>query len=186
MSIAHSHTLPSLMQAVASCVAPAGARTRIVGIDGHGGAGKTTLAAVLADKLDAQVVHTDDFASWSNPVHWWPQLRATVLVPLVAGDAAAYEPTQWDDVRPDPIVIRPGGLVLLEGVTATRREFRPYLAYAIWVETPRELCLQRGLARDGDGAAAQWQSWLAEEVRYVRRQQPQHRADAIVDGSTPL
>ena len=179
-------TLPALVQALASCVAPNGARTRIVGIDGHGGAGKTTLASALADELGAQVVHTDDFASWSNPVNWWPQLRETVLAPLVAGHAAAYEPTQWGEAKPAPILIRAGGLVLLEGVTATRREFRPYLAYAIWVETPRELCLQRGLARDGDDAGDQWQSWLAEEVRYVERQQPHLRADAIVDGTKPL
>jgi cytidylate kinase len=37
---------------------------RVVAIDGPGGAGKSTLAAQVAVVLHAQVVCTDDFATW--------------------------------------------------------------------------------------------------------------------------
>ena len=178
--------LASLVQAVASCVAPDGVRTRIVGIDGHGGAGKTTLASRLARELGAEVVHTDDFASPSTPVDWWPRLIAEALEPLAAGRTTRYQPTQWDDRVPAPVEIHAGGLVLLEGVTATRTEFRPYLAYAIWVETPREICLRRGLARDGESAGPDWETWLDGEDRYIARDRPQLNADAIVDGMQAL
>ena len=179
-------SLHSLVQATASCVAADGVRTRIVGIDGHGGAGKTTLAAKLAHELGAEVVHTDEFASWSNPVDWWPRLLTEVLTPLAAGETAFYQPTQWDEHVRDPAVIHAGGIVLLEGVTATRVEFRPYLAYAIWVETPREICLRRGLARDGESSSPQWETWLDREDRYIARDQPQFYADATVDGTKAL
>ena len=41
--------------------------TKIIGIDGHGGSGKSSLANTLAVRLGAEIVHTDDFASWDNP-----------------------------------------------------------------------------------------------------------------------
>ena len=57
--------------------------TRIVAIDGHGGAGKSTLAEELAGELgSAQIVHTDDFASWGFPLDWWPRLLDEVLEPV--------------------------------------------------------------------------------------------------------
>ena len=46
--------------------------TRIVAVDGPGGAGKSSLSEWLAGELDAPIVHTDDFASWDNPTSWWP------------------------------------------------------------------------------------------------------------------
>ena len=72
--------------------------------------------------------------------------------------------------------------MILEGVTASREAFRPYLAYAIWVEAPRELCLQRGLERDGEQMRAQWERWLAEEDAYIARERPELHADTVVPG----
>jgi 2-phosphoglycerate kinase len=44
--------------------AAAGMPTKIIAIDGPGGAGKSSLAALLAHELgSAPVLHTDDFAS---------------------------------------------------------------------------------------------------------------------------
>src|SRR5262249_5029682 len=82
-----------LVDAIRSSPAPFA--TRVVAVDGLGGAGKTTLAERLAAELDAPVVHTDDFASWDNPVDWWPDLLEQVLEPLAAGRAARFTPTSW-------------------------------------------------------------------------------------------
>ena len=60
--------LRRLTEAIRSSQAPAGVKTRIVAIDGQGGAGKSTLASLLAQQLDAPIIQTDDFASWENPV----------------------------------------------------------------------------------------------------------------------
>jgi uridine kinase len=178
--------LQALALAIDSSGAPDGVLTKIVGIDGHGGAGKSTVAARLADELDAQVVHTDDFASWADPVNWWPRLRDQVLVPLAAGEAATFQPTQWDDTKPDPVIVQPGHLVVVEGVTAIRSAFRRFLALKIWVETPCDLCLHRGLARDGEQAREQWEQWLAAEDEYIARERPQAYADIVFDGRNGL
>ena len=72
--------------------------------------------------------------------------------------------------------------VILEGVTASREAFRPYLAYSIWIETPREVRLRRGLERDGAQARAQWEEWMEAEDRYVERERPAAHADRVLRG----
>ena len=166
---------------------PEGVKTRIIAIDGPGGAGKTTLAAWLAGKLDATaVIHTDDFASWDNPLDWWPALVELALKPLAAGVVARYQPTAWGGEERTPIVIEPGGTVLLEGVSAARNPFRPYLAYAVWVETDRALRLQRGIDRDGEDARAQWERWMADEDDYIARERPAEHVDLVLSGDQGL
>jgi uridine kinase len=161
---------------------PDGVATRLVAVDGCGGAGKSTLAARLADELAAVVVHTDDFASWDNPVDWWPALLAEVLEPLARGEPATYVPNSWGGPPRAPVTVDAGGTVVVEGVTASREAFRPYLAFTIWVDAPRELRLERGLARDGEDARPLWEQWMAEEDAYVARERPRERADAVVAG----
>jgi uridine kinase len=164
----------------------AGVQIRIVAVDGPGGAGKTRLALWLAQKLDAPVIHTDDFASWENPVEWWPQLIELALKPLAAGKRARYRPTRWGGEERAPVSIEPMDIVILEGVTASRQAFQPYLAYSIWIETPRELRLQRGLERDGADARAQWEQWMEAEDRYIERERPAERADLVLSGHQDL
>jgi uridine kinase len=161
---------------------PGRMRTRIAAVDGPGGAGKTTFAAALAEALDAApIVHTDDFASWEQPLDWWPRLVAEVLEPLAANEPAAFVPNSWGGPERERIVIEPCDFLVLEGVTASRRAFAPYLSYAVWVDAPRELRLRRGLERDGVGALAQWEAWMAAEDRYLEDEAPHLRADAVVD-----
>ena len=181
-----NETLSFVLDAVRAARAPAGVRTRIVAVDGAGGAGKSSLAAWLAGRLDAPVIHTDDFASWDDPVDWWPELIERALEPLAAGEPACYQPTSWRGEEKAPVVIGPGGTVLLEGVTALRRAFRPYCAFAIWVETPRERRLQRGLDRDGQQARGLWEQWMEAEDRYIELERPGSCADIVLPGDENL
>jgi len=178
--------LKLLVRAIRASQAPPGVTTRIVAIDGAGGAGKSSLAKWLASSLRASIIHTDDFASWENPVNWWPELIELALKPLAAGQPARYQPTKWADETKDPIVIRPGGTVVLEGVTASRLAFRPYLAYSIWIEADRRLRLQRGIDRDGAEARAQWERWMDEEERYILAERPAEHADIVLRSDLDL
>jgi uridine kinase len=161
-------------------------RSKIIAIDGLGGAGKSSLATCLAAVLAAPVVHTDDFASWENPINWWPDLIEKVLEPLACDAPARYLPTSWEGPEKKWIVIEPADFVLLEGVSASRSAFRPYLAYSIWVETPPELRLRRGLQRDGENAREVWNRWIAEEDAYVERERPAESCDLVLPGDADL
>jgi uridine kinase len=158
---------------------------RLVGIDGHGGAGKTTFAGRLSRAADdCAVIHTDDFASHDNALDWWPRLLAEVVEPLTRREPARFRPYDWVERRlAAEVVVEPQPIVLIEGVSATREAWRERLAHRIWIETPRDLCLHRGLERDGADMAEFWQWWLASEDAYIAREQPQQRADLIVDGN---
>ena len=79
-------TREHVVDAIRSSKSPVGMTTRIIAIDGPGGAGKSSLAEHLAHELDAPIVHTDDFASWDNPIEWWPDVIEKVRV--VIGERA--------------------------------------------------------------------------------------------------
>jgi uridine kinase len=162
-------------------------RTRAIAIDGCGGAGKSTLAQRVAAALDrAQVVPTDDFARPENPVDWWPEVVECVLEPLHANAPGRYLRYDWlTRSASEWVEVWPADYVLLEGVSASRHAFRPYLSLTVWVETPRDIRLRRGLARDGPEARDQWLAWMAREDAYVTREQPRQQANLIVSGTGP-
>jgi uridine kinase len=160
---------------------PSAGPTIVVGIDGCGGAGKSTLAARLADLLMAKVVPTDDFASWDNPIEWWPRLLEQVLVPLAENRLARYQRYDWTQRRLAEWISIVAPIVIVEGVTATRDEFLPYLAFSIWIDCPHDERLRRGLERDGAEAAPLWREWMEAEYRYCDAQRPRDRADVIAE-----
>ncbi|HZD24232.1 MAG TPA: hypothetical protein VE569_12650 [Acidimicrobiia bacterium] len=157
----------------------------MVAVDGHGGAGKTTLALALSELLEAEIIHTDDFASPENPIHWWPRLIEEALEPIARGaHSISYVRSSWSpEHAPEPVTNqRVTSAMILEGVAASRREFRPYLAYAIWVDAPKDVCIARGVDRDGEAMRDQWERWWRDEEAYIRDHRPVVFADAVISG----
>jgi uridine kinase len=87
-------------------------------------------------------------------------------------------------IRYDELAVEPEPVVIVEGVSSSRREWAQLLALRIWVETPRRVRLKRGLDRDGEAMLAQWEAWMAAEDAYVARDRPDVRADVVVDGTS--
>lgn len=161
---------------------------RLVAIDGPGGAGKSTFASLLATELgDAPIVHTDDLASADTPINWWPRLRDQVIEPLVSGRHARYQRYDWStESLAEWVELEPAPVVIVEGVTAARKEWRHHLRFIIWIETPRAERLRRGLQRDGLDAAEDWETWGAAEDRHYDADPTRQHADITVDGTGPV
>ncbi len=75
--------------------APRAGGSRVVAVDGRSGAGKTSLAAALRDRLRAPVVSLEDlYGGWDGLEHGIDLLVSAVLEPLAAGRAAQRAPVR--------------------------------------------------------------------------------------------
>jgi hypothetical protein len=177
-------TFAALAADILACPAHRG-RTRVVAVDGGSAAGKSTFAARLASALDAPVLHTDDVAWWESFFGWWPLLIEGILEPLARSEDVRYRPPAWDRRdRPGAIEVPAGAAVVVEGVGASRRELTSYLDRAIWLDTDRQLALDRGMQREGEDLGF-WREWEHAEEEHFALDRPWERADLLVTNDPP-
>lgn len=166
-----------------------------IAIDGHGGSGKSTLAELLSKKLPATVIHTDDFSGWDNPLNWWPDVIEKVFTPIQSGAKLLnYDRADWWPEHPRAAMVNQvvTPIMILEGVSSSRKEFNDYISLRIFVDTPIDICLARGIKRDTqtnndlEAVTKIWEDWFAEEDEYFARDNPQAKADLIIDGTKPF
>ena len=158
----------------------------LVGVDGLGGAGKSTVAKYIKENIpDTTIVEMDDFYIPELERTDWDRLYEQVIGPLHNNSSASYQRFDWDTKKlAEWHTIEPKGVIVIEGVYVLREKIRDAYDYKIWVETPYELRLQRGLERDGEEARSQWvDEWMPKEEEYKKSQKPHECADIIVDGS---
>lgn len=159
-------------------------RVRLIAVDGPSGAGKSTYARQLADEFGAGLVSTDDFATWEDPVSWWPRLRRGVLEPLAEGRPGRYVRTEWTDGRPHPgetVTVEVGEFLVLEGVSAGRRSVEAQLSALIWCGDPDPVRrLERAVARDGEQARKSLLTWQLFERGWFAVDGTEQRADYMV------
>jgi Cytidylate kinase len=167
--------------------APAVDGIRLVGVDGPSGAGKSTLAGRLASALDAPIIEIDDFVSWDHFADWWPRFETQVLNRLRSGADAVYQARDWSDWYGSSLgpwkTVPWHPVVILEGVTCTRRAAADRLACRVWVDAPAAVRLARGLARDAGhpGAAGLWKRWMDEESAFFALDGTRARADFVIE-----
>jgi uridine kinase len=81
------------------------------------------------------------------------------------------------------------GIVVVEGVGASRRSLAPWLDAAVWVQSDEDEAYRRGIERDvrlgrtRDEVVALWDEWMAEEVPFLAADRPWKRADIILCGT---
>ena len=162
---------------------------RLVAVDGPSGAGKSQFATRLGKVADIPVVHTDDLLDgWDDQFSFWARLEQQVLGPLRHGRPATYLRYLWhrQAFGGDAVVVEPAAAVLLEGVSAARREIRPELSFSIFVTAPADLRWRRALARDGrDDVAfrAYLERWRMNEDRHFAADATAAHVDLLVDGA---
>ena len=165
-------------------------------IDGGAGSGKSTFALRLQDALgagiDCAVVHLDHFFRTRRERGSrlarvedtdWQRLRDEVIHPLRAGRSARFQLYDWprDRLRRWQTV-QPAGVVIVDGVSALRRELAGCFDLAIWLSCPRDKRIAR-LAGRGDTPPEEIEYWLPSEDAYVAAHAPRQRAHLVVHAS---
>lgn len=183
-------------------------RPFIVGIDGLGGSGKTTLARSLKQELilakcDAVILHMDDYIVEKSERYgtgneeWYEyyalqwnieQLRKELFQRLHGGCNSITLPfyeSSADSVVSKPFYLDGVRVVLIEGVFLQRKEWRDFFDFVIFLDCPSELRSERVIGRDtylGDERARvekyKRRYWLAED-HYLLLENPAGKADYI-------
>ncbi len=163
-----------------SVIASHGREERLlVTIDGPCCSGKTTLAAQLAQVLDAAVVHMDDF--------YVPHARKTAerlaipggnadverlcdefLLPWLRDGHGSYRPYSCKEDRLlDPVEIPARGVTILEGSYANLPSICPHAQVRLFLRLGKQEQLQRLLTRDGEAHLPMFlERWIPLEEAY--------------------
>lgn len=164
---AHADQVVELARRARGDAAPPSPRPTVVTFDGPAGSGKSSLARLVADRLDAPVVHLDDLLPGWDGLPAAPALLTTqVLVPLARGERAAFRRFDWHAGEFAELVpVQAADFLVVEGVASSVGVARAYADVRVWLEAAHDVRMQRGLARDGDGFAGHWEAWAAQEAR---------------------
>ena len=167
----------------------------VVGISGHGGAGKSTLALRLAADLglvEDQVVATDAFYAttcgpeagmWAQ--HDWGLLERVVRTARAGASRLTYDYRWWSgetgvEDHPMPAVL------LVEGIRLFSDRTEGWLDLTVWIDIDPDEAGARATARnvlqgDDEAELALWDTkWIPEGHDYERTERPQQRADLVV------
>jgi uridine kinase len=182
-----------------------GAGLLVVAIDGHGAAGKSTIADAVAAATGAALVHTDDFftgqpaRSAARPApspapparpglagyYDWGRLRAEALVPLRARRDASFRRFDWERGRglDGPVSVAARDLILVEGVFSAAPELSDLVDRSVFVETPEPERLRRLRLRV---TPEEWDAdWLIAERTYFELTRTPSSFDLVVPGTGP-
>ena len=166
-------------------------RTRLVGVEGPAGSGKTTLAGALAAHLqttghEAVVVHLDDvLEGWDGLGSLGARVSDQIVEPLAQGQPGRYRRYDWHAAAlAEEVAVPASEVVVLEGVGAGHVGYADRVSVLVWVEAPQDVRLRRGIERDGPALEPQWHRWLVAEQDLHRAERTRERADVLVDGVT--
>ena len=151
----------------------------LVAIDGRCGAGKTTLAAGIRERIGCGVVHMDDFflrpeqrtperlAQPGGNVDW-ERFLAEVLLPLKQGGAAAYRPYLCHtQSMGEPVILKQQGVIVVEGSYSCHPELWDSYHLHVFLDVSPEEQLRRIQARNGTETARVFRDrWIPLEESY--------------------
>lgn len=163
-----------------------GAARPVILLDGGSGAGKTSLAALIAKSWrrargeELQVVSLDDVYPG-----WHGLTAGSAAVPrILAPSGAGYRRWDWaTSLRSDWVSVDPHRPILVEGCGALTPESAKMATCRVWLELDEPERRHRALARDKGGYDPYWDTWASQEQTHWRENQPWSLADLTIRAS---
>lgn len=171
---------------IAVAVLDVAAANPVVVIDGRSGAGKTTLARMVAQRWPVagrpQLVALDSlYPGWDGLDDGVERALHDILRPHARGLLSTWRRWDWEqEAEAEAYAVDPALGVILEGSGALNPATARLADVRVWVESPDEVRKRRALTRDGDTFRPHWERWAAQEVRHLERHEPQKLATVRV------
>lgn len=165
----------------------------VVAIDGNCGAGKTTLAAKLAERYDCNVLHMDDFflrPQQRTPDRYaeaggnvdYERFHQEVLQPLLSGSSFSYRPFLCKSLTlAEPVAVTPKRLTVVEGSYCMHPYFGDPYDLKILLTAAPELQRQRILQRPKPLQEQFFTRWIPMENRYLETFRIREKCHLIFD-----
>ncbi len=165
----------------------------IIAIDGRCASGKTTLADVLKESIDCNIIHCDDYflqpfqrtkERYSEPGGNLDRERliAEIFTPLSKGGLPLYQP--FDCRRmcfADAIRLKKKDVYIIEGSYSCHPLLRDFYDFTIFVTTDSETQTQRILERNGEDRLPDFiDRWIPLEEKYFEAFDFESKADIII------
>lgn len=173
----------------------------VVAIDGRGGAGKSSLARTLVQRLPKSAHIEHDWFHFPKNQTTAEQrfdhnrLIAEVISPFRSGSRGlqflrynwGYLAGILDGFHETPVCIPDVDILVIEGCDTLHRSLAPHFDLRVWVDTPPAVSLERGIKRDIeeyhlDPARVRecWKEWSAWEDESLAKDDRRGWADVLV------
>ncbi len=165
----------------------------LMALDGRCGAGKTTLARALQEKLNCNIIHMDDF--FLRPEQRtrerlevpgenidYERFLTQVMIPLSQNKEFQYRPFDCKTGSLGEIIqVFPNKITLVEGSYSCHSKLWNYYDLHIFADIDPETQLQRIISRNGKAAAEIFKSkWIPLEEAYFEAFSIRERCEIVI------
>ncbi|MCI9078765.1 MAG: uridine kinase [Lachnospiraceae bacterium] len=164
----------------------------LIAIDGRCAAGKTTLAFMVKEKIDCNVIHMDHFflQPWQRTKERlqepggnvdYVRVKEEVLLPLSHGKPFSYQPFDCKSMELSaPVKIKPAMAAIIEGSYSCHPVLWDFYDLRIFLDINAKEQLQRIKHRNGVEAAQVFiDKWIPMEEKYFMEYNIRKRCDFI-------
>ena len=177
LSLAYDELLTRLTRETLELV-DSGVSTPIVVIDGRAGSGKSTLALALQNALFIEgeslprLINMDDlYEGWEGLAQGAEYLQRNILMPLLANKTASWQEFNWETNQRERWREFSGGTpLIIEGCGSLNRYTASIANLTVWLDVPEEIRKARWLERDGHAFDQYFDSWAAQELDFIARE----------------
>ncbi len=162
----------------------------VIAIDGMSGAGKTTYAEELATKLDANVIHMDDFflpfslrtkERYQTPggnIHY-ERFKEEVINHL--NKDFSYRKFDCHKMEfSSPICVKKKRVLIIEGAYALHPYFEKYYDLSIFMEINSKIQMERIIKRNPKNKEQFFSLWIPLENQYFKAYSIRKNCDFII------
>ena len=185
----------------------------IIGIDGLGGSGKSTISNRLSELLSNKgynniILHIDDFIFPQNirynaeypewqcyyNLQWrYDYLTKDILLPIkqnrVLDSYIELYDKEFDNYKKEKLVIKSKTIVIVEGIFLQRAELKGLFDYVIYIDVPECIRFERLIKRDtyigseSDIISKYQNRYFPAERKYIEEYDPHNKADYVINNT---